>query len=392
MLPNLSPTRVASKRCRIRQRRGNMMVLMTTVLIAILAVAGLTINMAQLTVARTELRMATDAAAKAATVVLGQTQSTEASRLAAVQMANRFTVSGSAMNLDASAIEFGNASRTGLSTYSFVANAEPINSVRIDAAIGEGEATGPIQFFMTSFLDTEAFSVEHQSIASRIDHDICLVVDRSGSMAWDLSNEEWSYPEDDDGSIMQNYFQPPHPTLSRWAALSRACAVFIEQLEELPYEIQLGMSSFSSNFTFGVYESTASTRESGLTLNYSDISDALASIAEEPIIGNTNIASGMQIGVEVLTSDEARITAKATMVVLTDGIWTQGTNPVEVAAAAAAANITVHTITFSDQADQVLMAQVAQAGGGNHYHAPTEEALNDAFRQIAETLPSVLVK
>ncbi len=392
MCPNLSRPRFASKRRRIRHRRGNMMVLMTTVLVAILAVAGLTINMAQLTVARTELRMATDAAAKAATVVLGQTQSIEQARLAAVQMANRFTISGSAMNLDGNAIEFGNSARTGLGTYSFVANAEPINSVRIDAAIGEGEATGPIQFFMTSFLDTEAFSVAHQSIASRIDHDICLVVDRSGSMAWDLTNEEWSYPEDEDGSIMQNYFVPPHPTLSRWAALTRACNVFVDQLEDLPYEIQLGMSSFSSNFIFGIYESTASTRESDLTLNYEDISAALARIAEEPIIGNTNIASGMQVGVGILTADGARITAKATMVVLTDGVWTQGTNPVEVAAAAAAANITVHTITFSEQADQVLMTQVAQAGGGNHYHAPTEEALHEAFRQIAETLPSVLVK
>jgi Ca-activated chloride channel family protein len=67
-------------------------------------------------------------------------------------------------------------------------------------------------------------------------------------------------------------------------------------------------------------------------------------------------------------------------------------DPVEVARAAAAANITIHTITFSAQADRTLMAQVAAIGGGNHYHAPDAQALTQVFSTIAKTLPAVLTQ
>ena len=48
--------------------------------------------------------------------------------------------------------------------------------------------------------------------------------------------------------------------------------------------------------------------------------------------------------------------------------------------------ITVHTITFSDGVNQSQMQAVVEAGGGNHYHATDEAALEDVFCEIALTL------
>lgn len=373
-------------------RNGNITVLMTVVLVALLAVAGLTINLAQLAVARTELRLATDAAAKAGTVVLGQTQSTAQARAQAIDIAARHRVSGRQLVLQDQDIQFGHSERNANGTYTFQPNQQPFNSVQVNAILGEGTATGAVDFLLSGFIDADTFALRNEAIASRVDHDVCLVVDRSGSMAWDLSDDEWSYPDVQDASIIQNYFLPPHETLSRWASLRRAVDVFHEQLLDVSFEARVGLVSYSSNFVFGLYESEASTIENTLTTQYDDVAASLATISTRPLIGNTNIASGMQGAVDVLTGNGSRITAKATMVVLTDGVKTQGIDPVIVAQAAAAANITVHTITFSQQADQALMQQVAAIGGGNHYHAPSDEALQAIFKEIAETLPSILVQ
>lgn len=380
-----------TRQCRLT-RSGNITVLMTAMLVGLLAVAGLTINIAQLSVARTELRLASDAAAKAGTVVLGQTQSTTAARTQAKQIAAQHLVSGRPLILNDNDISFGNSSRNLDGTYTFFPDQQPFNSVQVTALLGDGTASGPINFFMSAFVDKESSGLENNALASRVDHDVCLVVDRSGSMAWDLSNEEWAYPEVDEASIIQNYFLPPHPTLSRWASVQRAVEAFHTQLQDVSFEARVGLVSYSSNFVFGLYESEASTIEAELTTDYGIISDAMTAIGQRPVIGNTNIASGMQDAVDVLTGNGSRITAKATMVVLTDGLKTQGIDPVIVAQAAAAANITVHTITFSDQADQALMQQVAAIGGGNHYHAPNDEVLQQIFKEIAETLPSILVR
>jgi hypothetical protein len=60
-----------------------------------------------------------------------------------------------------------------------------------------------------------------------------------------------------------------------------------------------------------------------------------------------------------------------------------------VAAQAADQNIIIHTIT-SGEADPVEMKAISDATGGNNYIAPTAEALQDAFEEIALTLPVVL--
>ena len=87
----------------------------------------------------------------------------------------------------------------------------------------------------------------------------------------------------------------------------------------------------------------------------------------------------------MLTGGMARPWAEKIMIVFTDGVYT-GANPVPEAAAADAQGITVHTITFSQGANETDMQAVAAAANGRHYHAPDAATLNAVFRELAGTI------
>jgi Ca-activated chloride channel homolog len=213
-------------------------------------------------------------------------------------------------------------------------------------------------------------------------------------MSWSLGATPFTYPGDLAGqSPLQNYFKLPHATLSRWAALSSSVDVFLSVLNEAPIPTRVALASYSSNFTFGIWTSTVASVDEPLTTTYPSIKTRMNAIATNPLIGNTNIAAGLREGVNALTDPtRSRITSCKAIVLLTDGIKTQGDDPVALATMAREMNIRIHTIAFSAQADVNLMQQVAQAGGGQCYVAPTAASLTTAFRTIAATLPNMLTE
>jgi Mg-chelatase subunit ChlD len=114
-------------------------------------------------------------------------------------------------------------------------------------------------------------------------------------------------------------------------------------------------------------------------------------ISSQPLIGNTNIAAGLREGISSLTDPNlAKRTSFKTIILLTDGVMSQGDDPVGLAASARTMNIRTHTIAFSAQADVNLMQKVAQAGGGQSYVAPDAASLKTTFKTIAATLPNML--
>ena len=108
--------------------------------------------------------------------------------------------------------------------------------------------------------------------------------------------------------------------------------------------------------------------------------------------GRTAISAGLDNGVRVMTSSAVRPFAVKTIVLMTDGLHNTGREPILSAREAAAANITVHTVTFSSDADLARMRAVAAATGGQHFHAPDAASLERIFREIASTLPVMLTE
>ncbi len=218
-----------------------------------------------------------------------------------------------------------------------------------------------------------------------LDRDICLVVDRSGSMKTGLASD--SIP----GGL--GSCDPPHPTLSRWSALNKAVASFIGGVQETSQTEQLGLVSYASAGTYCEIVFTDADIEAELSDDYQPVISAINALNGIPINGFTNIAAGIDQGTAVLTNaSRARPLAEKTMVLLTDGIYNRGRDPRLAAQDAEQQGIIIHTVTFSDAAEMQAMQDVAAATGGNHYHAPDAATLDAIFREIALTLPVLLTQ
>jgi hypothetical protein len=183
---------------------------------------------------------------------------------------------------------------------------------------------------------------------------------------------------------------PPHPSQSRWGALTIALDAFLIELDKTAQDERVALVSYSSNTSECGNSYKISQIDSDLVADYSVIRDRIASISSKPVKGRTAISAGLDDGLKVMTGTKIRPFAVKTMVLMTDGIHNLGPEPVLSARQAANNDIVIHTITFSSQADIRRMQEVAAATGGRHFHAPTAQDLVRIFKEIASTLPVLL--
>ena len=159
------------------------------------------------------------------------------------------------------------------------------------------------------------------------------------------------------------------------------------------------MVTFSSQAELE-YDLQRSTDDDGLEpfipLNYPNIRRELIDIDPR---GGTAIGDGLIQGLEPLFPDSddatsiARPFAAKTIVVLTDGSNTSGTEPSEaVEQILGKENVTIHTVTFTSGADRVAMEAIATAGGGRNFHDNDGSNLVPIFQEIANTLPTILTE
>ena len=176
-----------------------------------------------------------------------------------------------------------------------------------------------------------------------------------------------------------HYGLGPAPT-APWSDLVIAVDAFLDVLDLTSQEEQVSVASYSSYATLDTW----------LEKDFDVIRNTVGSLNTG---GSTAIGRGMQEGIQALLDSAARPYAAKTMVVMTDGIHNSGISPLTVANDLVGSyNLTIHTVTFGEGADQGLMQQVASAGGGKHYHAATGDQLVSIFEEIANNLPTILTK
>jgi Flp pilus assembly protein TadG len=372
------------------KRTGAMLVLVAVTLIIFIVALVFSIDVAYMQLVRSQLRAAADAAAKAGAIKLSMAQDDQAAVQAAIDVAAKNIVAGEPMKLVADDVEIGNSAPQKNGTWNFVAGAQPFNAIRVNAERSSDTVAGPVRLLVGGLLGRQTFEPRHTAMASQIDQDVALVLDRSGSMAFDLSGVEWKYPGP--SQYPQAYCEPPHPSLSRWAAAAAAVEAFIAAIETTTPLEYLSIVSFSSDYEGCSKKVKAATTDSALSLDYSKARTAMQNLGSNPSPGGTNIGAGIDEGTKALTGNKARKYAQKTIIVMTDGHWTDGSNPVDAAQRAADKGITVHSITFSTDADISLMREVARVGGGKHYHAPDAETLKQIYEEIAYTLQIILTE
>ena len=372
----------------MRQRRGAMLVMIALLLPLFLATAAFSVDIAYMHLVRTELRRSTDAAARAAADGLSRYQDMDAARDAAQDLAAVNSVAGQPLVLQDADVVFGNSARQFDGSWSFAAGVEPINSVQVNAQRTDGSLLGGVPLFFARTLGVNEFEPTQTATAVRLDRDLMLVVDRSSSMKLRITGDTVNMSITD-----PRFLLPPIMNDSRWGTLYDAVQEFVAALDETPMIEQIGLVSYASQGTWAGVFNTDSDINQQLTLTPNLAMIAMDLISATVFNGNTNISAGIDNGVVALTNPAtARPFAYKTMVLMTDGNWNAGRDPVLAAYDAAAEDIVIHTITFADEANQADMQAVAAATGGNHYHAPDAATLIAIFREIALTLPVVLTE
>src|SRR4029077_13924520 len=133
-------------------RRGAMLPLVALLLPVLLILASFAINLAYMELARTELRIASDAATRAAGYTLMTTGDQESARSAARDGASRNWVAGKATQLADSDIAFGVSRRSATSQrYSFTAGGSPPNAVSVNARRDTESLSGAVSMLMPTF-------------------------------------------------------------------------------------------------------------------------------------------------------------------------------------------------------------------------------------------------
>ncbi len=364
-------------------RRGATMVLVAILLPALFALAALAINIAHMETISTEIQIAADAAARAAGRAYADTGDQAEALKAAQRAATENKIGDYVVPITASDLEFGVSTRASENApYVFNATGSG-NSVRLTTrtlSSGAGHALTPVFPFFGSTFEIRP---ERSAISTQGDTDVMLVVDRSGSMAYS-SSEFAIYPPAPAAAPAGWDFGDRCPPNARWLDLIAAVNTFTQELSASPQDERLGLVTYNHEAEISVPLGTD--YETSLPAELLDISMAFEA-------GGTNIGGGMIKGLAGVTDASfSRPHAAKVVVVMTDGVHNFGTSPTKAVRDLADDAVMVFTITFSDEADQSQMQEVAKNGGGRHFHAITAEQLRDAFREIARSLPTILTK
>lgn len=181
---------------RTSERTGGIVALMAFLIPVFLLICGISINFALMHLRRTELQIATDAAARAAGRAFSETQEVSAAIDLAVEVGRMNTIGSSPLLINpdegAAEIVFGVSSRlgNGFGRYQFnprnrsdiAARRVKATAIRVRGKRTAGSLGGSIEMFLSGFGPFSDFSPEAFSTSTQLDRDIALVLDRSGSM------------------------------------------------------------------------------------------------------------------------------------------------------------------------------------------------------------------
>ena len=170
---------------------------MAFLLPVLMIISAFTINIAFLQLTKTELMVATDAAARAGGRGISSFQDIDLAMQAAQNTAQLNLVNGQPLqinsNENAEEINFGDAEPDENSERfvfeeversSIYSGAEQAAAIQITGKMGGGMAlTSPVQAFFPTFGMQDQFNMQSRAVAMQVDRDIALILDRSAA-AW----------------------------------------------------------------------------------------------------------------------------------------------------------------------------------------------------------------
>ncbi|GAB5402697.1 MAG: VWA domain-containing protein [Aureliella sp.] len=371
------------------QRRGSVTIIFLLLLTAVIAVGAMAVDFALVESARTDLRVSCDLASRAAMVDYISSESVESARQIAKSVARKNGVILSEFKLRNSDIIPGNSAPDLNNKYVFTANQLPYNSFKVNGALTPTSRAGSLPLMFSGVHSRVSVDLEETATATETHLDIVLVLDRSGSMAFDLTGTEWQYPDGESWTI--NYYTPPMEG-SRWESLEGAIDVFLNEMDKKTKKEHVALVTYSSTVTYyssyynDYFSSVEVSTDETFTTDYTEIMDAVTDIGSEAVIGGTAISSGIDEAITLLGASPRTGYSEKIIVLFTDGVWNHGYDPVVAAQTAQENGIKIHTVSFGSNAGSSVMSQVASTTGGIHFDAPGSEELSQSFREIARSI------
>ncbi len=284
-----------------------MLVFIAATIVILFVAAAFAVDVAHIHMVRAELRTATDAAARAGAEALGRLQNKQAAIDAAIAIGGENLVFGKALIIDRSDVAVGRNDPNGSGGFSFVADGTPFNAVRVFGKRVKGSPSGPVPLMFAPLFGVTNFEPIQVATAGRLDRDIALVLDVSGSMA----------------------------QFGRFQSLNNALNVFLAQLQQTKQDEFVSLTVYA----------TTPTKLHELTPDLAAIRSAFGNSSPN---GFTGIGRALQVGIDsVLHDPQARSLVSKSVIIMTDGNQNTGIDPMQVVPSAVAQNVVVHTITFT---------------------------------------------
>jgi len=101
-------------------------------------------------------------------------------------------------------------------------------------------------------------------------------------------------------------------------------------------------------------------------------------------MGGTPMGYGLDLAVKEL-DDRGRCNATKVIILLTDGWWNEGPNPIDVARVAAERGYRIYTIGYGG-ADEETLKEIASMTGGRYYYAANDTDLHRIYSEIAKEI------
>ena len=349
-----------------------MLVFLALLLPVVLAVCAYAINVVYMELARTEIQISVDLASRAAAKTLAATGDRKLARAQAQRLLDANPCLKNRIVLSPNDVMFGVAVRhREEDRYTFQSGPSP-NAIQLRS---RQEFDLPV-LFPTAGVPISVRPMK-STIAAQTEMDVALLLDRSSSMSYaydELSHESVVLPKNWIPGI-------PVGLNSRWLSMVTAISSATQLMSASITEEQVSLTTFSD----------VPLIDTQLTTRYELISAALASHSAAYVGGRSDLSLGMMAAASTLTNKaRARKWATRVLVIVSDGNTTSALEATAIAKDLAAQGITIFTVSCSVDSNVTLMADIAKIGNGKHFHSSTATEFLDAFKEISQSLPTLI--
>lgn len=403
-------------------RRGAAHVVIAMMLMTFAVMSAFMVDYGYMQLVRGQTRMVADSAARAGAEALIRTRDVALARQAAVTIAGRNEVAGEPFVLDPNDVVFGQSAPSSGGSWTFTPNLQPFNSVRVTPRVRSDAPFGAAPLFFGGVTGVDSFQTRAQATAGEQPVEICLCLDRSQSMIYQMSrgeiypaNNPLVYPlelfaPDKPLLSVRRIHSPPHPTASRWANLRTALNLFMTECGNAVNKPRISLVTFSSASTFTLYPRTSVTTTSvdvpfhSVGTSWSAVNAAVTAALDArsslPLAGSTQTNAGLQQAVDLLNGANSSVQSRKVIILFTDGIHDSNANPTPAGANAAASGITVHIVSLLT-GSQSILSNIAASTGGKYYSPDVDASgsmqvaitqLQQAFQDLARQIPIVLME